>query len=130
MKRSRAAALAVQICTDPSPIRKFMVAGWLVENQATPLGGDGGGVQSAAPTPTANARGAKDRLPKTRLLAMVPHGFVPPGPEPPPPPEPPHFCKCSPAKMVTEAPSGMARVRLSRVGGVLAVGKTPPLALP
>src|SRR5215468_10421401 len=78
--------LPEQVCTEPSPMRKFKVVGWPVENQATPAGGLGGGEHILALTPTTSARGVSTVLPRTRLLAVVPQGLVPPGPLPPPPP--------------------------------------------
>src|ERR1022692_209380 len=95
-------------------MRKFSVLGCPVENQATPVGGFGGAVQLPVLTPATIAVGVKTVLPKTRLLAVVPQGLVPPGPAPPPPPRPPHHWTCSPTMMVLELPSDMAVLRAGR----------------
>src|SRR5262245_16519290 len=121
--------LPEQVCTEPSPMRKFKVVGWPVENQATPAGGLGGGEHILALTPTTSALGVSTVLPRTRLLAVVPQGLVPAGPLPPPPPRPPQHCTWSPARMVLDEPADMAAAMLTRGIVAAAGGKTPPFGL-
>src|SRR4051812_10014313 len=106
-----------QLCTDPSPIRKFRTPGCGDANTARPGGGIGGGRQLPAVTPAANALGERDVLPKQRRLDVVPQGL-------PTRPMPPHTCTRSPARMVQKVPSGMDWRIVRRVGGLVRVGKT------
>src|SRR5262245_14513667 len=42
IKTAFTSTLAEQLCTEPSPIRKFTLVGWPAENTALPGGGAGG----------------------------------------------------------------------------------------